>query len=102
MRNPRVQVRMEADFYEALLAFAAAQNRTPANVLLHATQQYLSQHHAWRTGMRGRHYAHVRKGIETVGETSAVSRERLCQTGGGSSCTLAITGEGTREGGEGQ
>jgi hypothetical protein len=68
MSNPRVEVRMKRDFYQALLAFAKQQSRTPANVLLHAAKQFLSQHHAWTTGMQGRPFAHVRKGMQSKSE----------------------------------
>jgi hypothetical protein len=68
MSNPRVNVTMEPAFYDALVAFAASQSRTPANVLLHAGKQFLSQHRAWTTGTRGRAFTHVRKGLESESE----------------------------------
>ena len=43
----RIPVRMDDAFYAALLAFAVDQDRSMANVMLHATRAYLSQHKAW-------------------------------------------------------
>lgn len=61
-RNPKVNVTMDREFYEALTAFAASVDRTPANVLLHAGKAFLSKHHAWHAGTRGRPFARVRIG----------------------------------------
>jgi hypothetical protein len=59
-RNPKVNVTMDPAFHAALLAFAKEQDRTPANVLLHAGKALLSKYHAWSTGTRGRPFARVR------------------------------------------
>ena len=67
MTNPRVQVRMSEPFYAALLAFAAEQDRTPANVLLHAAKGYLSRYHAQGEKTQRRPVARTRTAIESGG-----------------------------------
>jgi hypothetical protein len=86
VRNPEVRVRMDPAFYRALCTFASAQDRSPANVLLHAGKAFLSKHHAWSTGTRGRPFAHVRKGTETgsrdpevAGDGTSPSEEAVAQ-----------------------
>jgi hypothetical protein len=59
---------MNRDFYNALLAFAAEQSRTPANVLLHAAKGYLSRYHAWGEKTPGRADACTRTGMESEGK----------------------------------
>ena len=64
MGNPRVEVRMSQEFYDALSAFAAEQECSPASVMLRATKALLSKSHKWKCGTRGRPLARTRKGIQ--------------------------------------
>jgi hypothetical protein len=54
VRNPRVDVRMGQDFYDALCAFAAEYECSPAEVLLRGGKALLSRAHRWDCGTRGR------------------------------------------------
>jgi len=72
---------MDPSFHTALLAFAAEQDRTPGNVLLHAGKAMLSKYGVWRTGTQGRPFARVRKAIQTDVGNPVPGREAVGQTG---------------------
>jgi hypothetical protein len=75
MSNPRVQVRMDQAFFEALSAFAEEQECSVAIIMLRATKAYLSQHHRWQCKTSARANAHVRKGTKEEGSDCAAPPE---------------------------
>jgi predicted transcriptional regulator len=61
-------VTLDDDLYTALLAYATAQDRTPANVVKHALRGYLSRFHAIGGNDRLRVRAKASEGQESEGK----------------------------------
>jgi len=67
MRSPRVQITLDPELHAALLAHAATQDRTPANVCRHALRGYLSKYSHGRLSDALRVRAKAPEGKESPG-----------------------------------
>jgi hypothetical protein len=68
-----IHVTLDDDVYEALLAYAKAQDRSPANVLRHALRGYLSRNHALGPSDAMRVRATASQGGPAAGDTPSKS-----------------------------